>query len=76
VREAEAIGTLEVSNLPAEDCCTLFSSPLAETRADARRLAQLEARVEIDQLVERLLATAERVRPGPRERRVATPEPV
>ena len=33
VREAQDIGTYEIANLPAEDCCTLFASPLAETRA-------------------------------------------
>ena len=63
VHEAEAIGTLEVSNLPAEDCCTLFASPLAETRGDRRRLAQLEGRLELDALVARLVDTAELVRP-------------
>jgi thiamine biosynthesis protein ThiI len=66
VREAESIGTLEVSNLPAEDCCTLFSSPLAETRADAGRLARLEGRLEMDELVARLVADVERVRPTTR----------
>ena len=33
VREAQDIGTYEIANLPAEDCCTLFASPLAEARA-------------------------------------------
>ena len=28
---------------PAEDCCTLFASPLAETRAEPEKLARLEA---------------------------------
>jgi thiamine biosynthesis protein ThiI len=69
VREAEAIGTLELSNLPAEDCCTLFSSPLAETRGNPRRLAQLEARLDMDELLARLLDSAELSRPGSRERR-------
>jgi thiamine biosynthesis protein ThiI len=66
VREAESIGTLEVSNLPADDCCTLFASPLAETRADPRRLARVEARLDMDELVARLVAEAERVRPTAR----------
>jgi tRNA uracil 4-sulfurtransferase len=63
VREAETVGTLEVSNLPAEDCCTLFASPLAETRGDRRRLAQLDGRVELDSLVAGLVEAAELVRP-------------
>ena len=63
MREAEELGTFEVSALPAEDCCTLFSSPVAETRANLGKVAQLEARLEMDELVESLLAAAELVRP-------------
>jgi thiamine biosynthesis protein ThiI len=63
VREAESIGTLEVSNLPAEDCCTLFAAPLADTRVHPRRLAELESRVETQRLVEELLDSIELVRP-------------
>ncbi|HET8605657.1 MAG TPA: tRNA uracil 4-sulfurtransferase ThiI [Gaiellaceae bacterium] len=63
VREAEEIGTFEVSALPAEDCCTLFASPLAETRANPGKVAQLEARLELDELTEKLLGAAELVRP-------------
>jgi thiamine biosynthesis protein ThiI len=62
-REAEELGTFEISNLSAEDCCTLFASPLAETRANPGKLAQLEARLEMDELVEQLAAAAELVRP-------------
>jgi tRNA uracil 4-sulfurtransferase len=78
VREAESIGTLELSNLPAEDCCTLFSSPLAETRADPRRVAQLEGRLDLAEMVDRLLADAEAVRPRAERRDpvpAATPAP-
>ena len=46
MREAEEIGTYEVSTLPAEDCCTLFASPLAETRGAPEKVARLEARVD------------------------------
>ena len=37
VREAQDIGTYEIANLPTEDCCTLFASLLAETRAAPTR---------------------------------------
>ena len=63
VREAEQIGTFEVSALPAEDCCTLFSSPLAETRGAPEKLSWIEARVDAAQAVDELLAGAECVRP-------------
>jgi tRNA uracil 4-sulfurtransferase len=63
VREAEELDTLDVSILPAEDCCTLFASPLAETRAQPSRLDRIEGRLELDSLVEELVASAELVEP-------------
>ena len=63
VREAEEIGTYEIAVLPAEDCCMLFASPLAETRARLDSLARLEGRLELDEIVEELLAGAEFVEP-------------
>ncbi len=59
VREAEAIGTFDLAGLPAEDCCQLFSSPLAETRAAPERLDRLESRLDLDETVEELVASAE-----------------
>jgi thiamine biosynthesis protein ThiI len=63
VREAQEIGTYEIANLPAEDCCTLFASPLAETRAAPEQLARLEGRLELEQTVAELVDAAELVRP-------------
>jgi thiamine biosynthesis protein ThiI len=63
VREAEEIGTFELANLPAEDCCQLFSSPLAETRAAPERLERIEGRLALADTVEGLIAAAELVRP-------------
>jgi thiamine biosynthesis protein ThiI len=65
VKEAEEIGTYAVSALPAEDCCTLFSSPLAETRAAPDKIRLLESRLDVGETVEELLASAELVRPRP-----------
>jgi thiamine biosynthesis protein ThiI len=61
--EAQAIGTFEISHLPAEDCCQLFSSPVAETRANIGKMVQVESRVELDELVEKLAGAAELVEP-------------
>ena len=47
VREAQDIGTYEIANLPAEDCCTLFASPLAETRAAPEQIVRLEQRLDV-----------------------------
>lgn len=76
VREAKDIGTLEIANLPAEDCCQLFASPLAETRAAPERLEQLEGRLDLRLTVESLLGDAELVVPragGSPERPDAAP---
>lgn len=67
---ARELGTLELSNLPAEDCCTLFSSPLAETRAEAGALRQLEERLGLAEVVEQLLEAATLVRPASGEVRL------
>jgi tRNA uracil 4-sulfurtransferase len=61
--EAKDIGTFEISTLPADDCCQLFSSPIAETRANMGKVVQVESRVELDELVEKLVAAAELVQP-------------
>jgi thiamine biosynthesis protein ThiI len=62
-REAVDIGTFEISTLPADDCCTLFSSPIAETRANLGKVVQLEGRLDLDGIVERLVQAAEPVLP-------------
>ena len=72
VDEARALGTLEVSNLPDEDCCKLFASRLAETRADVEQLRRLERLVDAGELIEELVASARPVRPAD-ERAAAGP---
>jgi thiamine biosynthesis protein ThiI len=63
VAEARMLGTLEVSNLPDEDCCTLFASQQAVTKARPAALERLERRLDED-LIERLLDTAQKVVPA------------
>jgi thiamine biosynthesis protein ThiI len=63
IREAEEIGTFELAGLPAEDCCQLFSSPLAETRAAPERLDRLEGRLNLEETIQGLLASADLVFP-------------
>ena len=62
-READELGTLEISNLPADDCCTLFAHRLAETRVHPAKLERLEGRLEIPELVQQLVVSAELVLP-------------
>jgi thiamine biosynthesis protein ThiI len=55
IAEAERLGTMAISTLPDEDCCTLFASPLAETRANPADLDLLERRIEAGELIEELV---------------------
>jgi tRNA uracil 4-sulfurtransferase len=64
IAEADQLGTLEISHLPDEDCCKLFASRLAETRADPRALRRLERLTDAEEAAERLVSAARLVSPG------------
>lgn len=59
IAEAERLGTAEISRLPDEDCCTLFASPLAETRAELPALQRIDRRMDLDPLVTQLVGSAQ-----------------
>jgi thiamine biosynthesis protein ThiI len=71
---ARALGTYEISILPDEDCCQLFSSKLAVTRGHADDLRRIERTADIEELVEELAASAELFRPK-LEEAAAAPAP-
>lgn len=52
--EARRIGTLEISELPDEDCCTLLTPRRAETRAKIQDLRQIERRLDAEELAVQL----------------------
>ncbi|MGI5490737.1 tRNA uracil 4-sulfurtransferase ThiI [Microtetraspora malaysiensis] len=52
--EARRIGTLEISELPDEDCCTLLAPRTAETRAKIEDLKQIEKRLDAEELAVQL----------------------
>lgn len=56
IAEATRIGTADVSRLPDEDCCTLLLPSRASTHADPSLLARIEKRVELDHLIDHVLA--------------------
>ena len=60
VQEARRLGTYQVSIVPDEDCCTLFTPKHPATRAGARQVAEAEAALAVDALVDEAAATAER----------------
>jgi tRNA uracil 4-sulfurtransferase len=59
VEIAKQLGTYEISILPDEDCCQLFSSKLAVTRGQSDDLRQIERSADIEELVEKLVDSAE-----------------
>lgn len=82
--EARRIGTLAISELPDEDCCTVLTPRYAETRAKIDSLRRIERRLDTGELIEQLLASAQEHRPsadspdssgGPERPAAATPTP-
>lgn len=64
IDEARALGTADVSVLPDEDCCSLLTPRQVSTRARVPDLQRVERRLELDELVEELLAGAWSLEPG------------
>ncbi|WP_119729688.1 tRNA uracil 4-sulfurtransferase ThiI [Thermomonospora amylolytica] len=61
--QARRIGTLAISELPDEDCCTLLAPRRAETRAKIEDLRQIDKRLDADELAERLADSVQEHRP-------------
>lgn len=62
--EARRIGTLDISELPDEDCCTLLTPRYAETRAKIESLRQVEKRLDATEVVEQLLTSLQEHHPS------------
>jgi thiamine biosynthesis protein ThiI len=60
--EARRIGTLAISELPDQDCCTLLTPRRVETRARIDDLRRLEGRLDADELAEELASAAHEYR--------------
>jgi thiamine biosynthesis protein ThiI len=60
---ARRLGTYDISILPDEDCCKLFSSKLAVTRGHSDDLRRIERAADAAEMVEELAASAELFRP-------------
>jgi tRNA uracil 4-sulfurtransferase len=60
--EARRIGTLQISELPDQDCCTLLTPRRVETRARIDDLRKLEGRLDAGDLADELAATAQEYR--------------
>jgi thiamine biosynthesis protein ThiI len=64
ISEARRIETLEISELPDQDCCSLLTPRQVETKARIEDLRRIEARLDADDLAEELAAAAQVHLPG------------
>src|SRR5829696_10210690 len=71
VEVARTLGTYEISILPDEDCCQLFSSKLASTRGHPDDLRRIERTADVEELVDELAESAELFHPTLEERATA-----
>jgi tRNA uracil 4-sulfurtransferase len=62
--EARRIATLQISELPDQDCCSLLTPRQVETRARIEDLRRIEARLDADDLAEELAAAAQEYTPA------------
>jgi thiamine biosynthesis protein ThiI len=72
VDAARALGTYDISILPDEDCCQLFSSKLASTRGRSDDLREIERTADVEELVDQLAESAELFHPTLDETAVAS----
>ena len=57
IKIAQDIDTLEISNLPFEDCCTIFTPKAPKTRPRLEKIKSYEARDDYSELIEETLAS-------------------
>ena len=62
--QARRIGTLSISELPDEDCCTMLTPRQVETAAKIPDLRQIEKRLDAEELAEHLVSTAQVHKPS------------
>ncbi|MFV2196169.1 tRNA uracil 4-sulfurtransferase ThiI [Nocardiopsis sp. LOL_012] len=62
--QARRIGTLAISELPDEDCCTMLTPRQVETSAKIGDLRQIDRRLDADELAEHLVTTAQVHKPS------------
>ena len=59
VRFARKIGTFDTSNLPYEDCCTVFTPKHPKTQPELEKVLEQEAKLDVAALEDEAMATLE-----------------
>jgi thiamine biosynthesis protein ThiI len=65
IDRAQELGTYPISIQPFPDCCTLFQPRHPETRVNLHTLAEAEAALPVQEMVDACLAKLERTDYGP-----------
>ncbi len=61
---ARRVGTMEISTLPYEDCCTVFTPKHPQTKPALERVEQEESLLDVEGLIAEALAGVERITVG------------
>lgn len=66
IKVAEDIDTYDLSILPYEDCCTIFTPPAPKTRPDLEKSRKFEKNIDVESLMKEALdgITITEIRPG------------
>ncbi len=66
IKIAEQIDTYELSILPFEDCCTIFTPPAPKTRPDLEKTRNFEKLIDVDTLMAEAIngITVTEIKPG------------
>ncbi|AME09404.1 MULTISPECIES: tRNA uracil 4-sulfurtransferase ThiI [Gemella] len=59
IKIATEIGTLKISNLPFEDCCTIFTPKSPKTKPKLEKIVEYEMRDDYSELIKKTLASIE-----------------
>ncbi|MFB7301978.1 tRNA uracil 4-sulfurtransferase ThiI [Heyndrickxia sporothermodurans] len=58
---AKQIDTFEISNLPYEDCCTIFTPPAPKTRPKLDKMQYFETKVDFESLIQEAVQNVETI---------------
>jgi Thiamine biosynthesis ATP pyrophosphatase len=74
VEIAQDIDTYELSILPYEDCCTIFTPPRPKTKPSLERVIEYEKALDVEGLLERAMAGLKIEKIGPESTNEAVEE--
>ena len=67
IKLAQEIDTLEISNRPFEDCCTIFVPSSPKTKPKKEKVVHYESYIDFDPLIEKAVLEVETMKVKPEE---------